>query len=39
MNAEIYKDALANALEETDIPAEYSDKAQEYREAVIDAIA
>lgn len=39
MKAEIYKDDLGKEIEETDIPADLLDKAQEYRAALIEAVA
>ena len=35
----IYKDDLGNVVEETDIPAEYVDQAEEYRNALVEAAA
>ncbi len=39
MKAEIYKDDLGTKVEETEIPAEYLEKAEEYRQKLIEAVA
>ncbi|MBQ3169778.1 MAG: GTP-binding protein, partial [Clostridia bacterium] len=39
MKAHIYKDDLGVNIEVTDIPAEYLDKAEEYRQKLIEAVA
>ena len=39
MKAEIYKDDLGNVIEETDIPAEYKNQADEYRATLMEAVA
>jgi len=39
MKAIIYKDDLGQDIEETDIPADLQDQAEEYREAMVEAIA
>ena len=39
MKAEIYKDDLGTTFEETEIPAEMADKAEEYRQALLEAVA
>jgi len=39
MKAEIYKDDLGTQVEETDIPAEYMEKAEEYRQKLVEAVA
>ena len=39
MEARVYKDDLGNVVEVTDIPDAYKDKAEEYRQALIEALA
>ncbi|SHJ84602.1 elongation factor G [Dethiosulfatibacter aminovorans DSM 17477] len=39
MNARIYKDDLGEEIEITEIPADYVDKAEEYREKMLEAIS
>jgi len=39
MNAEIYKDDLGKDFEKTEIPAEYKEKAEEYRAKLIESVA
>ena len=39
MKADIYKDDLGTVMDETDIPAEYMEKAKEYRAKMLEAIA
>lgn len=39
MRASIYKDDLGTEIEETDIPDAYKEKAEEYRQALIEALA
>ncbi len=39
MKAEIYKDDLGKVMEETDIPADMMEKAQEYRQILLEAVA
>ena len=39
MKAEIYKDDLGTTFEETEIPAEMQEKAEEYRQALLEAVA
>jgi elongation factor G len=39
MNARIYKDELGNDIEITDIPDEYKEKADEYREKLLESVA
>lgn len=39
MEARVYKDDLGNVVEVTDVPDAYKDKAEEYRQALIEALA
>ena len=39
MKAEIYKDDLGKVMEETEIPADMMEKAQEYRQILLEAVA
>ena len=39
MNAKIYKDDLGNEIETVEIPAEYMDKAEEFRDKLLEAVS